>query len=420
MKQPLKQMYIQAVHLNSAKRALALLCPSALPYVLETELPDERREQRVRLRALLERLWDLDSATVSLVNGIVVCTKKLLTSRSTLSEAAIESNHLTLQRLNAWRLQLQQREGGAGPGGFSAGAKSGGGDCVEGGGGAHGKGEAMGEVDGGDVSGSEDGADEAAGAVGRGAVDGPPRPAPAGAAPNGRSSQAVANAARRPTAGARSHRMDRSTNEPLDPRCLRPNIKALGETVHKDFFSFAIAITIDPVVNAFKPRHAAALSKLSDMLRTDDGLAKTWRLKQRVALTPGAKPPPEVPYLQPQGNRLEAVVAFGALNAEQPVGGEADTPAAGAAVDTPDEEQPPRTRKGGLPVDASDDAPPANTSEAGAAGDAPGVGVPAGAADGGVPADAVDIVPTADTAAARAAEDAPGRSLPAGAPDGAM
>lgn len=156
------------------------------------------------------------------------------------------------------------------------------------------------------------------------------------------------------------------------------------------------------------------------MLRSDDGLAKMWRLKQRVALTPSAKPHPEVPCLQPQGNRLDAVVAFGALNAEQPVGGEADTPAAGAAVDTPDKGQPPRARKGGLPVDASEVAPPANTSEAGAAGDAPGVGVPAGAADRGVPAVAVDIVRTADTAAARAAENAPGRGLLAGAPDGAM
>eukprot|EP00170_Pyropia_yezoensis_P004892 contig_19949_g4906 len=149
LKQPLKQLFIKAVQLNSAKRALAFLCPSALPHVLETELPDDRREQLVRLRALLGRLWDLDLATVSLLNEIVLCTTKLFSARRTLSESAISTHLLTIQLLNAWKLQLQQGGiGGAVPGGVASGALIGGGAGEVEGGGPLGEVEAGGDGDG--------------------------------------------------------------------------------------------------------------------------------------------------------------------------------------------------------------------------------------------------------------------------------
>lgn len=226
LKQPSKQLFIKAVQLNSAKRALAFLSSSALPHFLETELPEERREQLVRLRALLGRLWDLDLATVSLVNGILVGTKKLLKARTTLAAAVVSTHLLTIQRLNAWKLHIQQGEAGAaGPGGVAPGVNNGGGGDGMEGGGPHGDGAAGDDGEG--SSGAEDAEDGLL--EGEGAAPEVPLPAVPAAAPRGRA--AGANAVRRPAATARRHHMDRSTNEPMDPRYLRPSINALGVTV---------------------------------------------------------------------------------------------------------------------------------------------------------------------------------------------
>jgi len=103
--------------------------------------------------------------------------------------------------------------------------------------------------------------------------------------------------------------MDRTTNEPLDPRRLRPHITALGETVFRDILSFTInsvSITIDPVVNAFKPRHCAALAKLSTILRAANGRDIMQQLKRLVTVAPGAEPPPDTAYVAPPGNGAAA------------------------------------------------------------------------------------------------------------------
>lgn len=47
-------------------------------------------------------------------------------------------------------------------------------------------------------------------------------------------------------------------------------MRDLGTTLYKDVSSFCVAVAIDPVVNGFKPRHGAALTELSDMLRMED------------------------------------------------------------------------------------------------------------------------------------------------------
>ena len=100
LKQPSKPTVIKASQLNSAKRALAFLCPAALPHLLETLLAGERKLQLVRLRALLSNLWDLDRAAVSLGKGIVVHTKKLLAARNVLAAKQVTAHQLTLQHLH--------------------------------------------------------------------------------------------------------------------------------------------------------------------------------------------------------------------------------------------------------------------------------------------------------------------------------
>lgn len=89
--------------------------------------------------------------------------------------------------------------------------------------------------------------------------------------------------ARRPARTARAHHSDRTTSEPGDPRCLRPLIKELGETLYKDVTSFCVAISIDPVVNGFKERHSASLTHISSLLSGPDGHGRLTPLLARCA-----------------------------------------------------------------------------------------------------------------------------------------
>jgi len=277
-----------------------------LPHLLETLLSGERKLQLLRLRALLSTLWDLDRASMSLANGIVVHTKKLLAARHGLSQEQVSEHQLTLQCLYSWLLHIEQGPNGGGVAGgvgvivgaeaaAAAGAAAGdvhaggaGGNVVVGIGG-EGQGAQAAAVGAGGAA----GAGAAAGRGVRGGGNAANAPAAAGArAPGGR-------AARGPAATARLHHMDRTTHEPVDPRCLRPNIKALGETVYRDILSFAIAVTIDPVVNPFKPRHCSALSQIADVLKAADGLSRMQELKRRVALAADAQPPADAAGAQP-------------------------------------------------------------------------------------------------------------------------
>lgn len=73
-----------------------------------------------------------------------------------------------------------------------------------------------------------------------------------------------------PAQNARRHHLDRATNEPGDPRCLRSDVKELGATLYKDITSFCVAMAADPVVNMFKPRHCEGLTALSSLLNDGD------------------------------------------------------------------------------------------------------------------------------------------------------
>jgi len=310
LKQPSKPTVIKAAQLNSAKRALALLCPAALPHFLETLLSGERKLQLLRLRAFLSSLWDLDRAAMSLANGIVAQTKKLLTASNGLSQEQVTAHRLTLQCIYSWLLHIEQGPNGGGV--------AGGMGVIVGGEAAAAAGAAAGTAAGGVLAGGAggnvvvgiggEGQGAQAAAVGAGGAAGAGAAAVRGVRGGGSAANAPAaggarapgeRAARGPAATAPRHHMDRTTNKLVDPRCLRPNIKALGDTVHRDILSFAIAVTIDPVVNPFKLRHYSALSQIADVLKAADGLSRMQELKRRVALAVKAQPPAGAAGAQP-------------------------------------------------------------------------------------------------------------------------
>jgi len=281
LKQPSKPIVIKVDQLNSAKRALAFLCPASLPQTTESTLSVERREQLSRLRTFLGSLWDLDRATVSLVSGIIVQTRKLLAARHSLPDAVVTDHQRTLQQLHAWQIHVEQ-----GP---------------DGGGVAGGVGVAVGDG----APGAGIGADAAAGvAVGAG-LNG--RGADAAAPDVARGQAAGVRAVRRPGATARRHHKDRTVNEPLDPRCLRPAIKALGPTTYRDILSFAVAVTIDPVVNPFKQRHCAALTTIAGALKATNGWDIVTELKRRVSSASDAAPPVHAADMAPPAHAGDTV-----------------------------------------------------------------------------------------------------------------
>lgn len=102
LKQPSKVVVIKAGQLRSAMRALAFLCPAALPNVTES-LSESKKECLQHLVAMLGSVWSLQHACVSLCDGIVVFIKKLLGPRSTLSADAIVQHRQTLQQLGEWK-----------------------------------------------------------------------------------------------------------------------------------------------------------------------------------------------------------------------------------------------------------------------------------------------------------------------------
>lgn len=373
LKQPSKPVTIKAGQLDSACRALALLCPSALPGVSETL---EKQLGLSRLRAVLAFVWDLDAACQTLCDAIVTHLNKLVTQTSTLPEDVIARHHSTLQDLSIWRAELERGVLPAGraaaqaaavgvPGGVDGAAPAGvvlGGDgcavgvagraaagaaaplgggavagIVAGGGGPEAVGVAGGggagapaPLCGGAVAGGVAGGGGPA-AVGVAGAGGAGAPAPfggqaaavgargaagaaaraarvggaavAGAAVGGGAAAAGRRAqpaqrrgsarARGPAGAAQARHMNRETNEPGDPRCMRPWIKGLGVTLCKDLSSLCVALAIDPVVNAFKERHCFQLESLANMLRLVNGSEKLNEVISRCADDASAPPDDE-------------------------------------------------------------------------------------------------------------------------------
>lgn len=350
LKQPTKAVVIKGEQLKSAKRALWLMCPDALPSMNEQNVSEEKRLGMVRLRALLSAVWDMERAGTTLCAALIVHLKKRIATPGTMSSYELAGHIATLQDLTSWRLQLeqgrfpgaQQHGGGglapAGGGGVAQGEAANGnagavaaagangafgaaagrgagagmvagadGAGVPQGAAAEGNAGAAAGADAGVLGGAADSADPDGGAVGGGTVaraaeevarggaghaaagvgdEGAGRRGGQGVRARGAGGgggaagvRAVANQpargarvgrARAPAANAQRHHMDRTTNEPGDPRCLRPDVKDLGATLYKDISSFCVALAADPVVNMFKPRHGEGLTALSSLLRAGD------------------------------------------------------------------------------------------------------------------------------------------------------
>jgi len=289
LKQPGKAVVIKAGQLRSAQRALAFLCPAALPNVREPDVTPAGKLALARLRALLSMVWNLDQACRTLCDAIITHLKKLVAPSTTLPTSAVAAHRGTLQDLAAWKahvaavpVALAQPAaaidvGGEDPpdddGVGNAGAGRDGGDAVAAvdGGGGQGAGGGAGVEDA--LGGERGGGHGAAGVGGAGAGGGAPYGTAAVGGGAGRA-RAAAGRARQPAATARAHHYDRTTNEPGDPRCLRAAVKGLGSTLMKDVSSFCVAMAIDPVVNGFKPRHCTWLTRLSDVLRGEGAAAR--------------------------------------------------------------------------------------------------------------------------------------------------
>jgi len=341
LKQPTKAVVIKAGYLRSAQRAMAFLCPDALPNVSEPGLLPDRVLALVRLRKLLDAIWNLEQATMNLCDAIITHVKKLIAPNNNLPASVVVVHRGTLQDLAAWKARVSGRpvalpqdeadqNVGAPP--AAAAADGGGGAVVNGDDGAAGA-HAVVAVDLGDGGGGGNGGDGAAGAhavvavdVGDGGSGNGGGVAAANAAAGGQGAdvrggvanegnaaagadvrwrgRVVADGAaagagggraradghgRRPAANARAHHYDRTTNEPGDPRCLRASIKDLGVTGYKDVTSFCVAIAIDPVVNGFKPQHGAALTGLSNVLLEAEDAIAAGRLDTLIAFCAGGE-----------------------------------------------------------------------------------------------------------------------------------
>jgi len=262
LKQPVKAVVIKAGQLGSAQRALAFLCPAALPNVREPDVTPAGTLALTRLRALLCAVWNLEQATRTLCDAIITHVKKLIAPTNALPASTVDAHRRTLQDLAAWKARvaglpvaLAQPVAAINLGdqGAPAGGDVGLGGGVEDGGGDEPVDGAAGVGQGAD-SDAPDGAGALGGGVGR--------------------ARGAAGRARQPAATACAHHYDRTTAEPGDPRCLRSTVKELGTSLYKDVCSFCVAVAIDPVVNGFKPRHVASLTQMSDVLRGADAAAR--------------------------------------------------------------------------------------------------------------------------------------------------
>jgi len=120
---------------------------------------------------------------------------------------------------------------------------------------------------------------------------------------------AAAERVGREAAAARQHHERVTVSEPTDPRCLRPEINAMGPDQFKPILSFCIAMATDAVVNALKRRHISGLKGVADdiapagdhysaaanaaVMATEDANAAT-RVDALLAAAcdPCARPPP--------------------------------------------------------------------------------------------------------------------------------
>lgn len=105
LKQLSKKIVIKAGQLRSAMRALALLCPAALPDHAES-LSDARKQCLQHLLMMLASVWSLPHSCMSLCDAIVVFIRKLLGPRSRLSAEAIAEHQPTLEQLLEWKAGL--------------------------------------------------------------------------------------------------------------------------------------------------------------------------------------------------------------------------------------------------------------------------------------------------------------------------
>lgn len=108
LKQPTKAVVIKGEQLNSAKRALWLMCPAALPSMTESAVSEEKRLGMARLRALLSAVWDVDRAGMTLSPALIVHLKKRISAPGTTPPAELAGYIATLQEVTAWKIQVEQ------------------------------------------------------------------------------------------------------------------------------------------------------------------------------------------------------------------------------------------------------------------------------------------------------------------------
>eukprot|EP00170_Pyropia_yezoensis_P002013 contig_8607_g2017 len=116
LKQPSKAVVVKSGQLRSAKRALAFLCPDALPDETE-DLSEDKKSGLLRLHVLLKSVWSLPGSSLSLCDGIVVYLKKILGRRSTMTAVEVMEHQATLDHLLAWKVEVVRRNMGNGEGG---------------------------------------------------------------------------------------------------------------------------------------------------------------------------------------------------------------------------------------------------------------------------------------------------------------
>lgn len=137
LKQPSTRIVVKGGQFNIAKRALAFLCPQALPSELES-LSATKGQGLKHRRSLLQSVWSLPNASLMVCDGSITCIKKHLAPRNTLAVTEIAKHNQTLQELETWKAHVKGRHlhAGAAPGGHGGGGGRGG--AVEDGGDSNG------------------------------------------------------------------------------------------------------------------------------------------------------------------------------------------------------------------------------------------------------------------------------------------
>jgi len=276
LKQPARAVVIKTNQLPSAEKALFFLCPAALPATRVVPFNEFETAKLATLHALLCRVWVLDAAVCELARGILKRIRYIVTNETANSRPAqrVAEDVATATHIKMWLDRVAPAAAApAAAGGVGAGAG----------------------VD----DGESDGVSDSGSSVGQ------PPPAPPPPPPRRRGRQVARSGgqggvpnlpaagvrAGREAAAARRRHENVTVAEPADPRCLSPDIKQLGPDEYKPIVSFCVALATDAVVNAFKPRHMAALMSVADDLVAADATSRVDVLLA-AACSPAARAPP--------------------------------------------------------------------------------------------------------------------------------